>query len=106
MEPMPKFKLEVDTVILSPVRSYGLLSWWKMMTMKVVLKETYHLLAAQIIGYKGVDKRIDVLATTIHAEAENKPIERFGSHRLIPLAKDPINGRIHDRQYSKGTLKQ
>ena len=26
-----------------------------------------HLLGAQIIGYEGVDKRIDVLATAIHA---------------------------------------
>ena len=30
-------------------------------------KETYRLLGAQIIGYEGVDKRIDVLATAIHA---------------------------------------
>ena len=40
----------------------------KVMTMKVVFeKETYRLLGAQIIGYEGVDKRIDVLATAIHA---------------------------------------
>ena len=31
------------------------------MTMKVVFeKETYRLLGAQIVGYEGVDKRIDV----------------------------------------------
>ena len=35
---------------------------------KVVFeKETYRLLGAQIIGYDGVDKRIDVLATAIRA---------------------------------------
>ena len=40
----------------------------KVMTMKVVFeKKTYRLLGAQIIGYEGVDKRIDVLATAIHA---------------------------------------
>ena len=40
----------------------------KVMTMKVVFeKETYRLLGAQIIGYEGVDKRIDVLAKAIHA---------------------------------------
>ena len=39
----------------------------KVMTMKVVFeKETYRLLGAQIIGYEGVDKRIDVLATAIY----------------------------------------
>jgi len=38
------------------------------MTMKVVFeKETYRLLGAQIVGYEGVDKRIDVLATAIRA---------------------------------------
>ena len=38
------------------------------MTMKVVFeKETYRLLGSQIVGYEGVDKRIDVLATAIHA---------------------------------------
>ena len=38
------------------------------MTMKVVFeKNSYKLLGAQIIGYDGVDKRIDVLATAIRA---------------------------------------
>ena len=37
--------------------------------MKVVFeKETYRLLGAQIVGYEGVDKRIDVLATAIRAK--------------------------------------
>ena len=36
------------------------------MTMKVVFeKESYRLLGAQIIGYEGVDKRIDVLALSL-----------------------------------------
>ena len=40
----------------------------KVMTLKVVFeKGTYRLLGAQIVGYEGVDKRIDVLATAIHA---------------------------------------
>lgn len=40
----------------------------RLMTMKVVFeKGTYRLLGAQIVGYEGVDKRIDVLATAIHA---------------------------------------
>ena len=31
-------------------------------------KDTYHLLGTQIVGFDGVDKRIDVLATAIRAE--------------------------------------
>ena len=63
-----KSGLEVDTVILSPMSHAGYYPGGKVMTMKVVFeKETYRLLGAQIIGYEGVDKRIDVLATAIHA---------------------------------------
>ena len=49
----------------------------KVMTMKVVFeKETYRLLGAQIIGYEGVDKRIDVLATAclLYTSIDNRII--------------------------------
>ena len=40
----------------------------KVMTLKVVFeRETYRLLGAQAVGYEGVDKRIDVLATALFA---------------------------------------
>ena len=59
---------DVDTVILSPMSHAGYYPGGKVMTMKVVFeKKTYRLLGAQIVGYDGVDKRIDVLATAIHA---------------------------------------
>ena len=60
--------IKADKVILSPMSHAGYYPGGKMMTMKVVFeKETYRLLGAQIIGYEGVDKRIDVLATAIYA---------------------------------------
>ena len=60
--------LDVDSVILSPMSHAGYYPGGRVMTMKVVFeKETYRLLGAQIVGYEGVDKRIDVLATAIHA---------------------------------------
>ncbi|MBQ4578008.1 MAG: FAD-dependent oxidoreductase, partial [Clostridia bacterium] len=63
-----KSGLDADTVILSPMSHAGYYPGGKLMTMKVVFeKETYRLLGAQIVGYEGVDKRIDVLATAIHA---------------------------------------
>ena len=63
-----KAGLDADTVILSPMSHAGYYPGGKVMTMKVVFeKETYRLLGAQIVGYDGVDKRIDVLATAIHA---------------------------------------
>ncbi|MBQ7091982.1 MAG: FAD-dependent oxidoreductase, partial [Clostridia bacterium] len=61
-----KAGLDVDKVILSPMSHAGYYPGGKVMTMKVVFeKETYRLLGAQIVGYEGVDKRIDVLATAI-----------------------------------------
>ena len=63
-----KTGLDVDTVILSPMSHAGYYPGGKVMTMKVVFeKATYRLLGAQIVGYEGVDKRIDVLATAIRA---------------------------------------
>ena len=110
MKPMPKKSgLEVDTVILSPMSHAGYYPGGKVMTMKVVFeKETYRLLGAQIIGYEGVDKRIDVLATVIHAGLKATQLKDLDLAYAPPYssAKDPVKyGRIHDRQYSKRYLK-
>ena len=80
------------------------------MTMKVVFeKETYRLLGAQIIGYEGVDKRIDVLATAIHAGLKATQLKDLDLAYAPPYssAKDPVNmaGFMIDN-IQKGTLKQ
>ena len=104
-----KSGLEVDTVILSPMSHAGYYPGGKVMTMKVVFeKETYRLLGAQIIGYEGVDKRIDVLATAIHAGLKATQLKGFGSRictALFLCQGSCKYGRIHDRQYSKRYLK-
>ena len=105
-----KSGLDVDTVILSPISHAGYYPGGKVMTMKVVFeKETYRLLGAQIIGYKGVDKRIDVLATAIHAGLKATQLKDLDLAYAPPYssAKDPVNmaGFIIDN-IAKGTLKQ
>ena len=82
----------------------------KVMTMKVVFeKETYRLLGAQIIGYEGVDKRIDVLATAIHARLKASQLKDLDLAYAPPYssAKDPVNmvGFMVDN-IEKGILKQ
>ena len=73
-----KAGLDADTVILSPLSHAGYYPGGKLMTMKVVFeKETYRLLGAQIVGYDGVDKRIDVLATAIHAGMKATDLKDF-----------------------------
>ena len=89
-----KAGLDVDTVILSPMSHAGYYPGGKLMTMKVVFeKETYRLLGAQIVGYDGVDKRIDVLATAIHAGMKATDLKDLDLAYAPPYssAKDPVN---------------
>ena len=89
-----KAGLDADTVILSPMSHAGYYPGGKVMTMKVVFeKETYRLLGAQIVGYDGVDKRIDVLATAIHAGLKATGLKDLDLAYAPPYssAKDPVN---------------
>lgn len=86
--------LPVDSVILSPMSHAGYYPGGKVMTMKVVFeRETYRLLGAQIVGYEGVDKRIDVLATAIHANMKATELAELDLAYAPPYssAKDPVN---------------
>ncbi len=105
-----KAGIDTDKVILSPLSHAGYYPGGKVMTMKVVFeKETYRLLGAQIIGYEGVDKRIDVLATAICAGLSATRLKDLDLAYAPPYssAKDPVNmaGFMIDN-LSKGILKQ
>ncbi len=89
-----KAGLDVDTVILSPMSHAGYYPGGKVMTMKVVFEqETYRLLGAQIVGYEGVDKRIDVLATAIRCGMDARDLKDLDLAYAPPYssAKDPVN---------------
>ena len=89
-----KSGLDVDTVILSPMSHASYYPGGKVMTMKVVFeKKTYRLLGTQIVGYDGVDKRIDVLATAIHAGLKATQLKDLDLAYAPPYssAKDPVN---------------
>ena len=105
-----KAGLETDTVVLSPMSHAGYYPGGRLMTMKVVFeKGTYRLLGAQIVGYEGVDKRIDVLATAIHAGLKATQLKDLDLAYAPPYssAKDPVNmaGFLIDN-ISRGVLKQ
>ena len=105
-----KAGLNADTVILSPMSHAGYYPGGKVMTMKVVFeKETYRLLGAQIVGYDGVDKRIDVLATAMYAGMKATELKDLDLAYAPPYssAKDPVNmaGFMIDN-IAKGVLKQ
>ena len=105
-----KAGLDVDTVILSPMSHAGYYPGGKVMTMKVVFeKETYRLLGAQIVGYEGVDKRIDVLATAIRARLKATELKDLDLAYAPPYssAKDPVNmAGFMVENIANGVLKQ
>ena len=89
-----KAGLDADSVVLSPMSHAGYYPGGRVMTMKVVFeKETYRLLGAQIVGYEGVDKRIDVLATAIRAGLKATELKDLDLAYAPPYssAKDPVN---------------
>ena len=102
--------IDCDKVYLSPASHASYYPGGTMMTMKVLFeKETYRLLGAQIIGYDGVDKRIDVLATAMAAGMSALELQDLDLAYAPPYssAKDPVNmaGFMIDN-IATGTLKQ
>lgn len=86
--------IAADQVILSPMSHAGYYPGGTVMTMKVLFeKESYRLLGAQIVGYDGVDKRIDVLATAIRAGMKAYELTELDLAYAPPYsaAKDPVN---------------
>ena len=105
-----KAGFDVDKVILSPMSHAGYYPGGKLMTMKVVFeKGSYRLLGAQIVGYEGVDKRIDVLATAIRCGMKATELKDLELAYAPPYssAKDPVNmaGFMVDN-IAKGIMKQ
>lgn len=86
--------IEFDKVILSPMSHAGYYPGGKVMTMKVLFeKDTYRLLGAQIIGFEGVDKRIDVLAAAVRMGMKGYELAELDLAYAPPYssAKDPVN---------------
>jgi len=105
-----KAGLDADAVIFSPMSHAGYYPGGKLMTMKVVFeKESYRLLGAQIVGYEGVDKRVDVLAASIHAGLKATDLAELDLAYAPPYssAKDPVNmAGFLVENIAKGLVKQ
>ncbi len=86
--------LDYDSVVLSPNSHAGYYPGAKVMTMKVVYeKKSLRILGAQILGYEGVDKRLDVIATAISAGLKADELKDLELSYAPPYssAKDPVN---------------
>mgnify|MGYP005760304507 FL=1 len=83
-----------DKVVLFPASHATYYPGAQSMAMKVLYeKESLRLLGAQIVGGEGVDKRIDVLATAIHAKMTALELTELDLSYAPPYssAKDPVN---------------
>lgn len=102
--------IETGKVILSPMSHAGYYPGGRLMTMKVLFeKDTYRLLGGQIIGYEGVDKRIDVLAAAIRGGLKATELQELDLSYAPPYssAKDPVNmAGFMIENIAKGILKQ
>lgn len=105
-----KNNIKYEKVILSPQSHASYYPNAKVLTIKVIYeKDSLKLLGAQIIGYDGVDKRIDVLATAIKAKMKATELKELELSYAPPFnqAKDPVNlaGYIIDN-IENGLVKQ
>lgn len=86
--------IDYERVVLSPTSHAGYYPGAKVMTMKVVYeKSTLKILGAQIVGYDGVDKRLDVIAIAISAGMKATELKDLDLAYAPPYssAKDPVN---------------
>lgn len=87
-------EIDYESIVLSPLSHAGYYPGGKVMTMKVLFERTsLKLLGAQIIGFDGVDKRIDVIATAIRAKMKATDLKDLELAYAPPYssAKDPVN---------------
>ena len=83
-----------DKVVLTPGNHAGYYPGSQQMMMKVLWeKESLRLLGAQIVGFDGVDKRIDVFATAIYNGMKATDLMELDLAYAPPYssAKDPVN---------------
>ena len=102
--------IEYEKVILTQNSHAGYYPNASAMTIKLIFeKATYKILGAQIAGFNGVDKRIDVIATAIRAGMKADELKDLDLAYAPPYssAKDPVNmaGFIVDN-IKNGIVKQ
>lgn len=87
-------EIEYEKVIISPLSHATYYPGGKVMTVKVIFeKGTSKILGAQIVGFDGVDKRIDVIATAIRSKMKVNELSELELSYAPPFssAKDPVN---------------
>ncbi len=90
---LQRLNLPYKTVIIHPVSHASYYPGAVPMTLKLIFNEEGKVLGAQGIGYDGVDKRIDVIATVIRLGGTVEDLSELELSYAPPFssAKDPVN---------------
>ena len=89
-----RLNLNYEKILLSPASHATYYPGSKVMTIKALYeKKSLKILGAQIVGYDGVDKRIDVLSTAIFGKLKITDLKDLDLAYAPPYssAKDPVN---------------
>lgn len=102
--------INYEKIVLSPNSHAGYYPGAKVMTMKLLYeKESLKILGAQIAGYDGVDKRLDVIAAAVSAGMKADELKDLELAYAPPFssAKDPVNmAGFMVENIEKGIVKQ
>lgn len=87
------YKKDYFVSVIHPMSHAGYYPGATPMTIKLMYGTDRKVLGAQIVGYSGVDKRIDTIATTIHFNGDVDDLSRLELAYAPPYssAKDPVN---------------
>ncbi len=90
---LQRLNIPYKTVIIHPVSHASYYPGAVPMTLKLIFNEEGKVLGAQGIGYDGVDKRIDVIATVIRLGGTVEDLTELELAYAPPFssAKDPVN---------------
>lgn len=88
-----KYKEDYFVSVIHPMSHAGYYPGATPMTIKLIYASDRKVLGAQIVGYSGVDKRIDTIATTIHFKGTVDALSELELAYAPPYssAKDPVN---------------
>lgn len=87
------YKQDYYVSLIHPMSHAGYYPGAGSMSIKLIYGTDGKVLGAQIVGYDGVDKRIDTIATTIHFHGSVKDLSELELAYAPPYnsAKDPVN---------------
>lgn len=90
---LARLGVEFKKIYLHPTSNASYYPGWSRLHMKLLFSPQGKIYGAQIVGSRGVDKRLDVIATAMHAGLDVRELAELELAYAPPFnsAKDPVN---------------